>query len=47
MRDDALVYVEQIPIGVRIRDIGVARDGRVVLWSDQGDLIFVEPAEAR
>lgn len=47
-----VIYDEEIPIGSRIRDIAQAEDGRVVLWTDDGKLVFLEaerdasPAEA-
>lgn len=44
IRDEATAYVEQIVVGVRIRDLIEAPDGRLVLWSDDGDLVFIDQA---
>lgn len=38
------VYVEPIPIRRRIRDLAEAPDGRIVLWTDVGDLVWLAPA---
>ncbi len=45
VRDDRVVYAERIPVGRRIRDLVEGADGRLVLWTDQGDLIVIEPDE--
>lgn len=39
-----VVVVEPIPVGDRVRDLTVARDGRLVLWMDSGTLAFLAPA---
>jgi hypothetical protein len=36
-----IVYVEPIPLGERLRDIGVLTDGTLVLWTDSARLMFV------
>jgi len=41
IRDGRVVYDEAIRIGRRIRDIHQMPDGRIVLWTDTGELIFV------
>jgi cytochrome c2 len=45
IQDDKVRYVEHIPIGNRIRDLVQARDGRIVMWTDEGDIVMVSPAE--
>ena len=40
-QDGAVRYNEPIWIGSRIRDLVQTSDRRVVLWTDQGDLIFI------
>lgn len=44
IRRAATAYVEQIAAGIRVRDILQAPDGRLVLWSDDGDLVVVDQA---
>ena len=41
------ILTEPIPVGHRVRDILIAPDGRVVVWTDEGDLLFIEPAKSR
>lgn len=41
---DRVVYAEPIPIGNRIRDVHQHGDGRLVLWTDYGQLVFLTPA---
>jgi cytochrome c2 len=38
---DRVAYVEQINIGRRIRDIEQGKDGRIVLWTDEGDIVVL------
>jgi len=46
VREERIVYLERIPIGHRIRDIAQGNDGRIVLWTDEGALISLEPARS-
>lgn len=39
--DGRAVYSERIQIGSRIRDIDQMNDGRIVLWTDNGELVFL------
>ena len=41
IRDGRVVYDEPVRIGRRIRDIHQMADGRIALWTDTGELIFV------
>jgi len=41
---DRAVYAEPIPIGRRVRDVVEGEDGRIVLWTDGGDLVWLAPA---
>jgi cytochrome c2 len=41
-----VVYVEPIVIGQRIRDLAEGSDGRVVMWTDGGDVLALEPNTA-
>ena len=41
IRDRRVVYDEPIRIGRRIRDIHQMPDGRIALWTDSGELIFL------
>lgn len=38
-----VVYAEPIPIGARIRDLVELEDGRIVLWTDVGDMMWLAP----
>ncbi len=40
-RGDRIVYVEPIQIGRRVRDLVQGADGRLVLWTDEGDVVTV------
>ncbi len=40
-RADRATYAEPIAIQRRIRDLAQGRDGRIVLWTDTGDLVIV------
>ncbi|MEO8135850.1 MAG: PQQ-dependent sugar dehydrogenase [Betaproteobacteria bacterium] len=41
---DRVVYVEPIEIGRRIRDVEQGKDGRIVLWTDEGDIVVLASA---
>jgi cytochrome c2 len=43
VRNDRVLYVENIYIGSRIRDVIEGRDGRILLWTDDSTLIFIGP----
>jgi cytochrome c2 len=45
IEDGRAIVTEPIPIGARIRDIAQGPDGRLLLWTDARDLIFLEPAD--
>jgi cytochrome c2 len=40
------VYVEEIPLGFEVRDIEQARDGSLVVWTDQGAMLTIRPSVA-
>lgn len=44
VEDGRVVFAEPIRIQGRIRDVSEGRDGRVLVWTDENDLIFLEPA---
>jgi cytochrome c2 len=47
LHEGRVVYVEPIELrgrDARIRDIVEDRDGRIVLWMDNGSVVFLEPA---
>ena len=44
--DRRVTLVEPIPIGRRIRDITVAHDGQIAIWTDEHSLMFIEPTQA-
>ena len=39
-----VVYAEPIPLTVRVRDLVETRDGRIVIWDDGGDMVWLAPA---
>ena len=39
------VYAEPIYLGLRVRDLAESADGRLVLWSDEGGLSILTPAD--
>ncbi|SDF18895.1 PQQ-dependent sugar dehydrogenase [Limimaricola pyoseonensis] len=41
---DRGVYHERIEIGTRLRDVHQHSDGRIVLWTDSGELVFLSAA---
>lgn len=43
LRDNAVAYVEAIPVGARIRDILQDEQGQLVLWTDDGSLTIIRP----
>lgn len=45
MEGDEVVYSERIEIGSRIRYVHQHTDGRIVLWTDNGELIFMSAME--
>lgn len=45
MQGDQAVYAEQIPVGTRIRAVHQHTDGRIVLWTDKQQLIFITPSQ--
>jgi cytochrome c2 len=44
LRDERLIYAEPIPLGSRIRDLKEGSDGRILIWTDDGDLIVLAQA---
>jgi cytochrome c2 len=46
VEDNHVVFAEPIPIGLRIRDVHMHADGRIVLWTDAHRLIFISPDTA-
>jgi cytochrome c2 len=44
VEEGRVVVDEPLAIGYRNRDIAQGADGRIAIWTDQNDLIFLEPA---
>lgn len=44
IEDDRAVIDELLMIGYRNRDIAEGADGRIAIWTDQNDVVFLEPA---
>ena len=42
VRDSRIVMLERIPFGRRIRDLTEGADGKLLLWTDKGELLEVE-----
>ena len=43
-RGAEVAYAEPIPVGLRVRDLAQGRDGRIVLWTDEGVLVVLDTA---
>lgn len=39
-----VVYAEPIPLQLRVRDLVETEDGRIVIWNDDGDMVWLSPA---
>jgi cytochrome c2 len=44
IEDKRVVFAEPIRISGRIRDVTEGADGRILVWTDENDLMFIEPA---
>jgi len=44
--DKRVTYVEEIKLDERLRDLIVDREGRLVIWTDKHNVMFVEPLGA-
>ena len=44
VEDERVIFAEPIRIAGRIRDVLEGSDGRILIWTDENDLIFLEPA---
>lgn len=45
IRDDRIIFIEEIPIGQRIRDVMQVGPDRLALWLDTNELVIFEIAE--
>lgn len=45
VRDGKTLFVEPIPIGTRIRDLVETDRGELLLWTDSGSVISIEPVD--
>ncbi len=45
VREERVVFTEQIPVGVRVRDLVELDDGRVMIWEDEGGLLLISSDE--
>jgi cytochrome c2 len=46
IEDNRVVFAEPIRIAGRIRDVTEGADGRILVWTDENDLVFIEPASS-
>jgi glucose/arabinose dehydrogenase len=44
---DRVIYVESIDLSMRIRDLVEARDGRIALWNDDGQVVTLALAPSK
>jgi cytochrome c2 len=44
LEHDRVAYSERIPVGSRVRDVMQHPDGRIVMWTDNEELIFLSSA---
>ncbi len=45
--DGRVIFAEPVPVSQRVRDVLIGGDGRVILWTDESELVSIEPTEAR
>lgn len=45
VRDSRVVYTERIPLGQRLRDIILLKDGRLAVWTDARSIILIRDPE--
>lgn len=46
LRDDRVIYTEPIFLGVRVRDLAEGADGRIVTWTDEGEIVTLTPGQS-
>jgi cytochrome c2 len=46
IEDGRVVFVEPIPLAGRLRDMTVGSNGKIVLWTDDNNIVILEPAPA-
>jgi len=46
VEEGRVIFAEPIELGHRLRDIIEIQDGRIVMWTDEGTLITLEPSES-
>lgn len=44
VEDGRVIFAEPIKVTGRIRDVAEGLDGRILIWTDENDLTFLEPA---
>jgi cytochrome c len=44
--EDSILFAEPIDIGTRVRDLLLDGDGRVILWTDQSEIVSLEAKTA-
>jgi cytochrome c len=44
IEEGRVIFAEPIGIVGRIRDVSEGSDGRILVWTDENDLVFLEPA---
>jgi cytochrome c2 len=45
VRSDRAIYVESLSVGREVRDLVEGPDGRIFIWSDEADIVVVEPRQ--
>ena len=43
--DERVVFVEPFDVGTRVRDLALAEDGSVVLWTDRSDIVHLTTSD--
>jgi glucose/arabinose dehydrogenase len=46
IEDGRVIFAEHIPVARQVRDIAVGGDGRLMLWTNEHDLVLIEPTAA-
>jgi cytochrome c2 len=47
LEEGRVVFAEPIQLSNRIRDLMIGHDGRLVVWTDEGDVLFIEPSRSQ
>jgi len=46
IEDGRVIFAEPIPVARQVRDVAVGSDGRLILWTNEHDIVLIEPTAA-